>query len=339
MYEEGLRFKYMIKESALRKVKILAFWEKHGLRAAMDAYGVSRATMFLWQKKLKEAGGKLEALNNRSKVPKNKRKRVIPAEVKTFIIEQRRTHPKLGKEKINVLMRQEGVAVFSDSTVGRMIADLKKRGALPNRVKLSMFAKTGNLVERKQTKKRKKLRRKGYQPKEAGDLLQIDTIEKFINGIKRYVVTAIDLKSDFAFAYAYTSANSKNTVDFFRKLEEVAPFVIKRVQTDNGSEFEKYFREYIEKKKIVHYHNYPNCPKMNPFIERFNRTLQEEFINYRKHEWAYRLNKFNRNLMDYLLWYNTKRPHWSLGLKSPMQFIISKYLPEKSNMLWTDTWA
>jgi hypothetical protein len=26
---------------------------------------------------------------------------------------------------------------------------------------------------------------------------------------------------------------------------------------------------------------------MNPFIERFNRTLEEEFINCHKYDWAY----------------------------------------------------
>ncbi len=78
------------------------------------------------------------------------------------------------------------------------------------------------------------------------------------------MVSAIDLKSDFGFAYAYTSTNSKNTMDFFQKLQEAAPFEITKIQTDNGSEFEKYFRSYIEKNNIVHFHNYPNCPKMNP---------------------------------------------------------------------------
>lgn len=30
------------------------------------------------------------------------------------------------------------------------------------------------------------------------------------------------------------------------KCIQVTPFKIKQIQTDNGSEFEKYFREYVE---------------------------------------------------------------------------------------------
>ena len=162
---------------------------------------------------------------------------------------------------------------------------------------------------------------------------------KFINGIRRYIITAIDTKSDFAFAYTYKSPSSQNTKDFFLKLENVAPFKIQRIQTDNGSEFEKYFREYIEKRKITHLHNYPRQPKMNCYIERFNRTIQEEFVDFNLNTLAYDLNKFNDKLINWLLWYNTKRSHHSLGLISPMKFIINSYNPEKCNMLWMSTFS
>ena len=125
--------------------------------------------------------------------------------------------------------------------MGRIISDLKKQGRILSGKRLSFYGKTGNLIEKKQIK-RKKLRRKDYNPEKVGDLLQIDTIVKFINGIKRYIVPAIDLKLDFGFAYGYAGASSQNTKDFFSKLEMVSPFSIKRMQTDNGSEFEKDFR-------------------------------------------------------------------------------------------------
>jgi transposase InsO family protein len=300
LYNHALKYQYMIKEEAKKRAAILAFWQKHGLQATMDAYGVSRSTLFLWKQKIKKGNGKLESLNNGSRAPKNRRRRIIPPHIKSFIVEQRKLCPRLGKEKINELLRQKNIANLSDSTIGRMIADLKQKGELPKRIQVSMYARTGNIVE-KTKKKRKKLRRKGYKPEKAGDLLQLDTIEKFINGIKRYVVSAIDLESDFGFAYAYTSANSKNTRDFFEKLQEVSPFKIKRIQTDNGSEFEKYFRVYVEQNKITHFHNYPHHPQSNGHVERFNRTLQEEFINYHKSEWAYSINKFNHKLINYLL--------------------------------------
>lgn len=327
----------MITETAIKRAKILTFWQNHGLEAAKEAFSVSRATLFRWQKKLAENQGKLEGLNKISTIPKNRRKRMVEPEVKEFIINQRKTHPGLSKDKLAVLLKDENIAILSASTVGRIISDLKKSGELPKRTRLSLSARTGRLIERKPLKRRKKLRRKDYKPENTGDLLQLDTIVKFINGIKRYIVTAIDLNSDFGFAYGYASASSRTTKDFFQKLETVVPFSVKRIQTDNGSEFDRYFRDYAEEKQIIHFHNYPKCPKMNAYIERFNRTLQEEFLNYNKQTLAYDLNRFNHKLIDYLLWYNTKRPHWSLGLISPLRYICNQLPARESQMLWTDT--
>ena len=78
---------------------------------------------------------------------------------------------------------------------------------------------------------------------------------------------------------------------------------------------------------------------MNGKIERYNRTIQEEFADWHLDDLAYDLKRFNNDLMDWLLWYNTKRPHWSLNLLSPMQYLLKDLqLPlTESNMLWTDT--
>lgn len=342
LYEDAVRFSYMITEKAKYKAKILVFWEKHGLGATIDAFPVKRPTLFLWKKQFKQGGDKPESLNEKSKCPKNKRKRITDARIEEFIIKQRIEHPRLGKDKIKPLLDQyceeQTIKAISIPTIGRIIFDLKKQGRILSGRRLSLYGKTGNLIERKQIK-RKKLRRKDYNPEKAGDLLQIDTIVKFINGIKRYIVTAIDLKSDFGFAYAYAGASSQNTKDFFNKLEMVAPFAIKRVQTDNGSEFENHFKEHIKDKDIIHFHNYPKCPKMNAYVERFNRTIQEEFIDWNKETLAYDIDEFNRKLIDWLLWYNTERPHYSLRMIPPMRYIINNLFltPQKSNMLWTHT--
>lgn len=93
-------------------------------------------------------------------------------------------------------MKQDGIANLSASTVGRMLNDLKKRG---KHTKLSLSGKTGRLIERKTPKSKVKLRFKGHK----GDLVKADSIVRFTNGIKRYIVTAIDKENKFAFAFAY----------------------------------------------------------------------------------------------------------------------------------------
>jgi hypothetical protein len=44
---------------------------------------------------------------------------------------------------------------------------------------------------------------------------------------------------------------------------------------------------------------------------------------------------FNRSLMNYLIWYNTEKPHRGIGKKPPLRYYLENFAtPEKSNMLW-----
>jgi transposase InsO family protein len=322
----------MITEQAKERCRILAFWEKHGLLATIEAFKVSRPTLFRWQKALTATGGKLEGLNKKSTAPKQKRKRVVPEVVKDFILNEREFDPTLSKDKLSVLMKQDGIAHLSASTVGRMITDLKRQGVLRKQSKLSYYANTDTFSE-KTLVKRKKLRSKGH----TGGLVKADSIVRFTNGIKRYLVTAIDTETKFAFAYAYKTHSSDAATDCMQKFKAVAPISLTHVQTDNGSEFAKHFELHLEKNNIVHFHTYPRCPKMNSEIERFNRTISEAFISRNRMLLAYDIEAFNKKLIDWLLWYNTRRPHWSLGLVSPLQYIVSTLPEEESHMWWTDT--
>jgi len=333
LWERMLRFRYMITEQAKERCRILAFWEKHGDAAAKEAFKVSRATLFRWQKALKENNGKLEGLNTQSRCPKSKRKRIVPQEVKDFIIKERKYDPKISKDKLAVLMKQDNIASLSASTVGRMLNDMKKRGILPQETKLSLNGKTGRLTEKKTKKIKKKLRSKGY----VGGLAKADTIVRFTNGIKRYIVTAIDKETKFAFAYAYKNHSSLSTADFTAKFKTVAPVSLTHIQTDNGSEFANHFDLFLERNGIVHFHSYPRCPKMNTEIERFNRTVSEAFISRNRMLLAYDIDAFNKKLMDWLIWYNARRPHWSLGLISPLRYICNQLPAKESQMWWTDT--
>jgi len=332
MWERVIRFRYMITETAKKRVKILAFWEKHGLEATKEAFGVSRATLFRWQKVLEESLGKLDALNKKSTAPRSKRKRITPEEVKNFIIQERQFDSHLSKDKLSVLMKEDRVANLSPSTVGRMLSDLKRQGILPKDTKFSYYAKSDTFRE-KIFIKRKKLGSKGH----TGGLVKADSIVRFTNGIKRYIVTAIDKETKFAFAYAYKNHSSNATVDFMEKFKKVSPISLTHIQTDNGSEFAKHFELLLEKDRIVHFHTYPRSPKMNSEIERFNRTLSDAFIKQNKMLLSYDINKFNEKLIDWLLWYNTRRPHWTLGLVSPLRYICNQLTEEESQMLWTST--
>ncbi len=63
---------------------------------------------------------------------------------------------------------------------------------------------------------------------------------------------------------------------------------------------------------------------MNAHIERFNRTLEEEFIMWNKCLMVDRdnLDKVNEKLQEYVTYYNTVRPHTSLGFVSPEEYYV-----------------
>ncbi len=76
---------------------------------------------------------------------------------------------------------------------------------------------------------------------------------------------------------------------------------------------------------------------MNAHIERFNRTLSEDFISLNRPLLRDDLHAFNEKLVDWLIWYNTIRPHESLGMLSPLRYIVSTLTARESHMCWTRT--
>jgi transposase InsO family protein len=333
LWERVIRFRYMITEKAKQRTKILAFWEKFGDEATKEAFRVSRRTLFRWQRNLEDNLGKLEGLNAKSTAPIGRRKRVVPEDIEQRIIELRTLHPRLGKDKIWTILKRDGYR-GSISTVGRIISDLKKKGKIPDPRRLAVSGITGRLLERKIKKYKKKLRRpKGYR------VLEVDTVVRFIDGKKRYIITGADTEKRTAFAACYTNHGSLSASDFLIKCLDVLPDCPRAIQTDNGSEFALHFDRASKQLKLERFHTYPRSPKMNAHVERFNRTLDEEFLQHHRALMRDDVSAFNDKLIDWLLWYNGERPHHSLGLLSPFQAMMSSLQPQECQMWWTNTFA
>ena len=323
-----------------RRIEIIEFCDEHGFKATKDAFGISRSTIYLWKQKLKTAGGRLSALAPGDRTPIRKRHRTVHPFVEDFIVQYRTDHPGADKMTITPALsaacKTHCVQAVSESTVGRIIHDLKEKGRLPRHTKLSYNAKTDKLV-RLSTRKTKKTRRKGFLPRQPGDLVQMDTVSVFAAGIKRYIFTGIDVQTRFAFACTYKSNSSANGSDFLVKFVRVAPFAIQRIQTDNGSEFAMHFDHGCHEHGFTHFYNYPKHPQSNGYLERFNRTIQEQFVADHL-DYLDEPDEFNAKLMDYLIWYNTEKPHRGIGRVSPLRYFLNNFTTaKKSNMLWTLT--
>lgn len=333
LYNYGLKHypNYMITKEAEERLRILQYWKKHGLEATTDAFGAKRSTLFTWWKIYKESGYKLESLNPDSQARKNTNQREIhPLILKEIRRLRLEVCPNMGKSKVkkdlDKYCLKYNLPIYSESKIGRIIKDKK---IYHHRQKVSHFGKVKTVA-----KKKKKRKPEGFTVNSPGELIEIDTIVKFIYGLKRYIITAVDIKTRYAFAYAYKKHDSASAKDFFKKLELVFPYKIKAVQTDNGSEFHKYFMQYLEKRNIIHYWNYKGQPYKQGHIEKYNRTIQEEFIDWNE-VLLEDVDQFNQKLVDWLIWYNTERYHWGLNLTSPVDYLLKNNLV--SNMCWTNT--
>jgi transposase InsO family protein len=336
-WERVLRFRYMITEQAKQRCRILAFWERHGTLATEEAFNIKRRTLFLWQQKLELGQGKLESLNPGSKKPKQVRRRLWDEKITEELKRLRWAHPNLGKDKIYPLLvifcEARRLKCPKTKTIGRLIKDLGGLRIAPR--KLSHF---GREILRKHINVVRKP--KHFTALYPGHCVAFDTIEKHYNGERKYVITFEDVFTRFSFAWSTNSHASKAAEEFFLMCQKLFPFSFTFVLTDNGSEFKKHFNAKIEELHLIHYHTTPRTPKMNAHLERFNRTVQEEFVNYHLQD-LFTSNSFNEKLVEWLDWYNCDRVHFAFKNRlSPVQFMLSlnySNLPVECNMIWPHT--
>lgn len=332
--EYALRWAHMITKSAKKRARILAFWDKHGLEATIEAFSVKRSTLYGWKQLLKAGGGQLEALNPGSTAPRQKRSRRDgwPQAIKDEIKRLRTAHPNLGPDKVHVFLQtfcaKKNLRCPKSRTVARLIADAGGLRVFPEKVRHN-----GTIVPRKRIKVPRKP--KHFRAEYPGHLVTLDTVERFVHGCRRYILTATDNYSCFSFAWATTSHASQAAKEFFWIMRHVFPVPFEFVQTDNGSEFKKHFAKELKRQHLTHWKTYPRCPKMNGKTERFNRTIQEEFVDFHAGE-LLNVEQFNHAMIEYLLWHNGERPHWALNLKSPVQFLVENS-PQLSRMWWRNT--
>lgn len=326
----------MVSEQASQRLKILAFWESHGLAATRDAFDVSRRTLYGWRERYRAAGGEPTALEPKSRAPKRRRQRHWPAPVIGEIKRLRQAHPNLGKAKLYPLLKSFCTTHHcpspSERTIGRLIAD--EPGKLRQRP-MRLGPKGQRRAIRHAVRQHKP---KQFRASFPGQCVALDTIERFRDGLRRYVITLTDLDSRFAFALATTSHASQAAAQFLTLAQTAFPLPIHTVLTDNASEFARHFAQALAEQQLCHWHTYPHTPKMNAHVERFNRTLQEEFIDYHDTPLFTDLLAFNDALFDYLLWFNGERPHYALDQHPPVQRLINS-LPQPCNMYWPHTFT
>jgi transposase InsO family protein len=311
--------KFSSNEVAQQRLRIIRFYDGYGEKATKEAFGADRKVISRWRRKLRQHNGALEGLIPESTRPRRTRRMAVAPEIVEFIRQIRQKYPRLGKEKIKPLLdefcQDEGIRTIAESTIGKVI----KRHKLFYQKSVRIYHDPD--ITRQQGKKRLRVKR-SPRHQDFGHILS-DTVERVTDGVKDYFYNAIDAKLKFALTLNYRRLTSKNMKDFYERFRAVYPLKIKDWQTDNGSENLGEFDEALKKSAIPHLFIYPRCPKINSIIERYNRTIQEEFIDNHLdiiHDKAL----FQKHLAEYMIFYLTRRIHKSLDKMTPVDYLVKK---------------
>jgi len=305
-------------DKAKLKLRVIEVFEKSGLEATRLAFpGISRRTIYRWRKKFIESERKLHSLLPLSTRPKRVREMVVPYQILGFIKQLRKKYPRLSKHKIkpflDIFCLENNLSKYSVSWIGKVIT------------RYQFFFNTRKEVRRKR-RNTKQVTRVKYCPKQKDiDLgyLQLDGIKVYFEGKNYYFLSCIELKSRQSWAKRVGSLSSSNAKVFLEEILNSVDYEVHTIQTDNGSEFKEYFDQAIEQLQDVnHVWSYPKSPKTNGYVERFNWTIQDEFINYEIDAAAYDIKIFDEKLHDWMIYYNQIRPHQSLGYMTPNNYLV-----------------
>jgi len=156
-------------------------------------------------------------------------------------------------------------------------------------------------------------------PEKPGILVEIDTVHIGAPDDRLSLYTLIDVCSRWAYAIPVFRINTHRSLSFVNGARSVAPFDFQTIQSDHGSEFSKWFTKQIVAQGLSHRHSRIRTPNDNAHLERFNRTIQDECIKRIPKD--FRL--WEKEIPEYLHYYNTQRPHMGIDMKTPDEVLRS----------------
>jgi len=286
-------------------------------KLCQEFVGISRASFYRAKQILKDID---LGIMPPSKRPKKLNKPKWTEAQKQHVLKIRRENPTYGRQKIAIILKRDHAQTLSESTVGRILKFLMKKGLIQRSI-------SALRVKRKRDFRKghaKPWEYKDYKTMELGERVQIDHMTVTKNGIGLKHFQAWDRKSKYIAANVYSHAKSSSAKRFLLDLIEKAPFKIASVQVDGGSEFMADFEEACQKLNLPLIVLPPSSPKYNGGVERGNRIFREEFYA-RKDLLSDSIGAMRIDLANAVDKYNTYRPHARLKGMTPMEYINSNY--------------
>lgn len=321
-----------------QKYNLLQLAKKlNNIRLACNSVGVSRTFYYKIKKRYEKEGIKgLEIKERKCPEMPNQTAKNIEDKVISFSLK----NPSYGKDRVAMELRFQNIwltpsGINSIWRRNNMITKKLRINKLEEKLEKGGFELSKKHIEAlvlnfKELKEKHVI---SYYP---GYLLCQDTFEVgYIKGIgKIYMQTVIDTYGSFGFAKLYTSKCAITAADIL--VDKVMPFysnlgiTILHILTDNGKEYcgDEIKHDYellLNVCDIKHRRTGVRRPQTNGFVERFNRTVMEEFfISAFRMKWYYSVEELQNDLDEWLLRYNFKRVHQGYRVKgrTPAQVFL-----------------
>ncbi len=287
----------------------------NNISAACRDYGVSRTYYYKWAKRyiIYGIGGLAERPRTKPVMPNRTRSDIVDKVLK-FI----KTYPTYGPTRIanqlgNIVCSATVYNILKRRGLNRRIDRLLSLENIPSEVDI------GYIMARRLDEAKPLPRIESHR---SGYMLSVDTFYVCtLKGIGRiYQFSAIDTYSSFGLAYLYTDKSVKSSVDFISKaigtLSDMG-ITVERILTDNGKEYtthwdsgHHHFEEYLKSRDIEHRYTKVRHPWTNGFVERFQRTILEEFYQPALLKKIYHsMEELQYGLDQFLYFYNFQRTH------------------------------
>jgi len=284
--------------------------------------GISRSQFYEYKRAFQERG--FEGLTDRPPILKTFPNET-PCDVKEKIITRSLEHPSWGPLRLSDVLRLEGVPV-SPGTVRNvwMKEKIETRYKRLLRLEEEKNGQDINLTEeqiRLLEKSNPCFRERHVESPYPGYLLCQDTFMcGTLKGIGRiYLQAVVDTYGSFAFGKLYTSKLPETAVDVL--YDRVMPFYeahhlnVEHILTDNGREYcgrpmIHPYQIFLKFNDIKHRRTKVAMPRTNRFVERFNRTVLDEFFRETFRDKFYSsVDELQKDLDEWLHCYNHERPH------------------------------
>jgi transposase InsO family protein len=283
--------------------------------------GVSRTQFYEYKRRFQTHG--LEGLKDLPPIHKT-HPMTTPPEVEKKILDLSLHNPMWGCIRLSNQLKLAGVSV-SSPTIQKILIRHQMGSKYQRLLKLEEEALDKKIeLTPAQVKAIEKanpcFKERHVESSKPGQLLSQDTFHVgTLKGVgKVYMQAVVDTYGSYAFAYLHTSKLPEHAAAILHN--EVLPqydkwkLPVKAILTDNGREFcgrdHHPYELYLALNDIEHRNTKVKSPQTNGFVERFNRTVLDEFFRPAFRQKYYEsIKALQKDLNKWLKFYNCERSH------------------------------